>query len=328
VTAPPSSDARRSVADRFRAIFPSETITLVDGIDEIGRRFDQLTDQRPSTCGAYALSYLLPAMGFERHDGNDVAAEDYLAHLAGVVVEAREIPPSDEVGERVARGELSEGEAMDRFGSIWYRWPVRWSSDPVAQGTSPAGIARAVELASDGRLAIVPVAGRRSDGEVLLDEARWGAFFDLLLRNLDGWRMHAILNYESDKLLRPRPPSYSPETIREPGAVERLPRDDWGVGHFAGLAGLWRRANGERWLLLLDTYKDRGFEGYQPQPAELVRRGLVRTDGRGGGMLIIVERELAAKVTAAIEALGIRPAMWSNGSPDPDDYRWEPVDPG
>jgi hypothetical protein len=307
-----------SVEDRFSALFPGESIELVDRVDEMAGRFDRLHDQRPSTCGAYALSYLLPALGFARHRGNDLAAEDYLAHLAGVVVEGHEVGPSREVAERVARGELTGSEALERYGRVWYRWPVRASDDPEVQGTSPDGIARAIAIGTDGRLGAVPIAGRMADGTVTLDERRFEALFDLLAAGLATWRLHLILNYQSDELLGPRSPAYTADGLRAPGAIDRLPRDDWGVGHFAGVAGLWRRPSGERWMLLLDTYKERGFDGYQPQPADLVRRGLVRSDGRGGGALLIVPSDDLSDLERAVRELGIEPRMWSNGSPPPD----------
>lgn len=315
---------RPTVGERSASLFPGERITVVNDVDEMAERFDRLREQRPSTCGAYALSYLLPALGFERHAGHDLSAEDYLAHLAGVVIEDHEVGPSREVDERIARGELTEAQAIEHYGRVWYRFPVRASADPAAQGTSPTGIARAISIATGGRLSTVPVAGRLADGAVALDEARFVALFDLIEANLSRWSLHAILNYESDQLLAPRSPDYTPEKLRAPGAVERLPRDDWGVGHFAGLAGLWRRPDGQRWMLLFDTYKERGFDGYQPQPAELVRRGLVRTDGRGGGALLVVPAVHRAELTEALRAIGIEPWMWSNGSPEPEDFAWSP----
>jgi len=76
-------------------------------------------------------------------------------------------------------------------------------------------------------------------------------------------------------------------------------------------------------MLLLDTYKARGFQGYEPQPAELLRRGLVREDGREGGLLVVLPREQLDEVRAAIEALGLEIRMWSNGSLEPEGWRWE-----
>jgi hypothetical protein len=262
-------------------------------------------------------------VGFATHEGIDLTAEDYLAHLAAVVVEAAEVGPSAEISSRVTAGELSADEALAQFGRIWYRFPVRASADPVNSGTSPAGIARAIALATSGALGCIPVASRTADGATQLTPERWEQLLGLLADHVADWRWHAILNYEANQVLRPAHPRYRPETLRELDAAERIPRDDWGVGHFAGLLGLWRRRiDGEWWLVLLDTYKERGFDGYQPQPAAVVRQALVREDGRGGGMLLVLPRATLVQATAALRRLGIEPRMWSNGSPEPDDWAW------
>lgn len=312
-----------SVVDRLAGIFPGETIAFVEQIEEMGFRFDRLPDQRPSTCGAFALSYLLPVLGFPCHYGHDLAAEDYLAHLAGVVVEDWEVGPSREIGERVARGELGEAEARVRYPTQWYRFPVRASSDPTRQGTAPDGIARAVAVGTAGALASVPIAGRTADGDVQLTPERWDRLLDLLHRNVVGWHLHAILNYEANQMLAPQSAEYRPAALRDPRVLNRVPRDTWGVGHFAGLGGLWQRPSGAWWLLLLDTYKARGFDGYQPQPAELMRQALVRDDGRGGGVLLVIPTDAVESLADAVVALGITPAMWDNGSLPPDDWTWE-----
>lgn len=319
--------APHTVTERLAAIFPGEQIGLVGRIDAMAARFDRLTDQRPATCGAYALSYLLEPLGFERRGELDLREEDALAHLAGVVIEDDEVGPSEDVAARVRSGELSATEALERFGKTWYRYPVRSSSDPVITGTSASGVARAIAVGTDGALGTVPVPGRvggRGDGEVQLTPERWVPLFDLVSAQLQDWDLHIVFNYEVDPLLKPDAPAYTAEALRQPDATERLPRDDWHVGHFVGLAGLWRRPWGEPWLVLFDTYKGRGFDGYQPQPAELMRRGLVRDDGRGGGLLLVLRSTLLGEAINAVEGLGLDVGPWDNGSPDPDDWTWEP----
>lgn len=326
-TAPGSGDdAASAVRERFRTWFPDDTPTLVDRAGAMAARFDALGPQRPATCGAYALSYLLPALGFTTHAGVDLSAEDYLAHLAAVIVEADEVGPSDAVTRRVAAGELSPEEALRQFGRTWYRFPVRASADPVESGTSPTGIARAIAHGSDGALGCLPVAGRTADGAVALQPARWDLLLQLLADHAADWHWHAVLNCEVNQVLRPIDPAYRVENLRASDADLRIPRDDWGVGHFAGVLGLWRRRVDHRWwLVLLDTYKERGFSGYQPQPADLVRRAIVREDGRGGGLLLVLPRDVVSRASLAIRQLGIEPRMWSNGSPEPDDWAWEPA---
>ena len=322
----PEAVARPTLAERFARLFPGERPVFVDRAEAMAARFDILEHQRPSTCGAYVLAYLLPAIGFPTLDGIDLGAEDYLAHLAAVIVESEELPASDEITRRVASGALTEAEALERFGRSWYRWPVRASDDPVVTGTSPTGVARAIALGSRGRLATVPVPARLPGGAVQLTPARWQALLDLLGSHAADWRWHAIFNHETDRLLRPDDPAFVPDNLRAPDVATRIPLDDWGVGHFVGLAALWRMGgDGPWWLLLMDTYKERGFDGYQPQPAALMRDGLVRDDGRGGGLLIVVPRDLAGAVGGAVAGLGLASAMWSNGSTEPDDWTWTPA---
>jgi hypothetical protein len=313
-----------SVADRLTALFPGESIALVNRAEEMAARFDALSNQRPATCGAYALSYLLPPLGFSQFGQFDLTAEDALAHLAGVVIEDYEVEPSAAVARQVASGELSEPEALDRFGKVWYRYPMRSSSDPAVSGTSSSGVARAIAVTTNGALGTVPIPGRGPDGRPQLTEERWAALFDLVHARLADWDLHVVFNYQPDHLLKPNGPEYTVEALRDPAAIARLPRDDWGVGHFVGLAGLWRRPWGDRWIVLFDTYKNRGFAGYQPQPADLMRQGLIRTDGRGGGMLLVLPSRRLAEALRVVRDLGLEAATWDNGSPDPDDWRWEP----
>ncbi len=317
-----SSSLEGNVARRFAAVFPDQSIVLVDRADRMATRFDTLAHQRPATCGAYVLSYLLAPLGFERHDGKDLTAEDYLAHLAGVIIEEYEVAPSEEVARQVAGGVLSETQALERYPHSWYRYPVRHSLDPAMSGTSPTGVARAIAVGTSGQLGSLPISARIGDAVQLTPE-RWAALLELLAAHVDAWRWHVVLNYESDLLLRPNDPAFTPGNLRLPNPETVIPHDDWHVGHFVGVAGLWRMDDGPWWLLLFDTYKERGFDGYQPQPAELMRRGLVRSDGRGGGLLVVVPRDAIDEAAAAIEGIGLCLTIWSNGSTEPDDWAWE-----
>lgn len=316
--------ASGNVKRRFGELFPDDEIVLVDAADDMAAKFDSLPDQRPTTCGAYGLSYLLEPLGYASHDGQDLSSEDYLAHLAAVIVEDYEVKPSQEIWERIERGELSEQEALQRHGDVWYRFPVRNSSDPDVVGTSPMGIARALDIATDGELVSLPIPSRRADGEVQFTLERWDTLLELLAANISTWRWHVIFNYQMMEALKPDDPAYTIENLRRSDPAEAIPLDDWDAGHFIGMAGLWRRA-GAWWLLLLDTFKQRGFDGYQPQPGELIRRGLIRADGRGGGILLLVPRKHFAEARAASEALGLDIGMWDNGSTEPADWEWRPV---
>jgi hypothetical protein len=307
----------RTVAERQ---FPGAEVRYVEGFEGIADLFDTLGDQRPSTCGAYAARYLLAPLGHPSAEGGDTTREDFLAHLAGTVLEAAEVGPAEEAGAAARASGLSDEEALDRFPDTYYGWPLRSSADPAVAGTSPTGVARAIALGSGGALTTLPVPARDAGGHVLLDPERWAALLDVLGEHLVAWRIHPIANYEADQLLDPTTDAYRSGLAGRP--VDDLPRDRWGVGHFAGVCGLWRDAAGQTWILLLDTYKDRGWNGYEPQPAELLRRGLVREDGREGGLLLVVPREHLAALHGAVDAIGLEVRMWGNGSLEPEGWTW------
>lgn len=311
-----------SVAERLAGIFPGRELRLVDALDRMAARFDGLPDQRPCTCGAFTLSYLLEPLGFTDHAEVSLRAEDYLAHLAGVTIEEWEVAPSEAVAARVAAGELTEAQAIAAHPTTWYRFPMRHSSDPAVVGTSPSGIGRAIALGTEGALVSLPIASRLADGTVQLTEERWAELLRLLAARTAAWRWHAILNFQLVEILKPDDPAYTLENLRAPDPTALVPFDDWDVGHFVGIGGIWTEP--DPWVLLLDTYKGRGFAGYQPQPAELVRRGLVRRDGRGGGIQLVLPRASLDEALGEVGALGLEPRMWHNGSPEPEDWAWRP----
>ena len=280
-------------------IFPDEDIKLPPHSDALLRLHAALPDQRPATCGAYVLTYLLPAWGFEELDGERLGAEDYMAHLARVTISAREDP-------------------------VTYRFPVDSSADPSLQGTSPEGVARAIAVATGGHLASIPVSGRKASGSVQLDAGRWTALLDLVApRFLEGG-MDVVFNYETDQLLAARDEAYNAQALGRADASALIPRDRWGVGHFAPMAALWHRPSGERWMVLLNSFKERAFAGCEPQPAELMRHAVVREDGRGGGVLLVVRHEAVERLIKEVEDVGLEVRMWNNGSPAPGDWRWRP----
>lgn len=313
----PGGRSPRHVAE---SVFPGADVRYVDRYEAIADAFDELDDQRPATCGAYAARYLLAPLGFDRREGVDTRREDYLALLAGTVIERYEVEPAARVRSAVAAAGMSDEEALRRHPRDFYAWPLRSSDDPSVSGTSPTGTARAIALASGGALVTLPVSARSAGGDILLTPERWAELVALLADHLADWRVHPIANYEVDQLLAPTDAAYTPANLAGPDP-EDLPREAWGVGHFAGIGALWRTA--ERWwVLLLDTYKARGFRGYEPQPAELLRRGLIREDGREGGILLVLPREHLDAARDAVEGLGLQVRMWGNGSLEPEDWSW------
>jgi hypothetical protein len=135
--------------------------------------------------------------------------------------------------------------------------------------------------------------------------------------------VHPIANIEVDQLLDATSDAYAPATLAGVDPEASIPRERWGVGHFVGIGAFWRGKDGRRWVLLLDTYKARGFEGYVPMPAESLRRAAVREDGRDGGLLLVMRRDALDAAREAIEALSLEIRMWGNGSLEPEGWTWE-----
>ena len=326
---PPFADRRRPVPggrparEVVEAIFPGVGVAYVEDWNAITEVFDTLEDQRPATCGAYAARYLLAPLGFRTSEGIDTTREDYLAHLAGTVIEDEEMAEVRAVSEAVAAAGLSDEEAIGRYPRTWYGWPLRSSDVEPILGTSPTGTARAVSGASGGALVTMPVPSRDRNGAVLLSPERFDALLDLIEAHLSDWGLHPIANLEVDQLLDATSDAYSAEALAGADPEAAIPRERWGVGHFVGIGAIWRARDGRRWVLLLDTYKARGFDGYVPMPAESLRRAIVREDGRDGGLLLVMRRDALDATRASIEALGLDIRMWGNGSLEPEGWTWE-----
>ena len=315
---PGGAPARRAI----ETIFPDARPTYVEGWESIADLFDTFGDQRPATCGAYATRYLLAPLGFRSTDGIDTTREDYLAHLAGTVMEETELEDVRTASDAVAAEGLSDTEAIERFPRTWYGWPLRSSNDDAITGTSPTGVARAIALGSGGALVTLPVPSRGVDRSVLFTHERFDALLDVLESNVGVWGVHPIANLEVDQLLDATSDAYDAGALAGADPETAIPRERWGVGHFVGIGALWRDVSARRWTLLLDTYKARGFDGYVPMPAESLRRALVRQDGRDGGLLLVVRREALDAARRALEGLGLDVRMWGNGSLEPAGWEW------
>jgi hypothetical protein len=304
------------------AVFPQADVAYVDGWSSIVDVFDGLGDQRPATCGAYVTSYLLAPLGYRTADGIDTTREDYLAHLAGTVIEQDELEDVRRTKAAVGEAGLSDAQAFERFPRTWYGWPLRSSDDDAITGTSPTGTARAIAMGSGGELVTLPIPARDVDGAVILTPERFERLLDLIEAHLEDWRIHPIANLEVDQLLDATNDVYRPDALAGPDPESAIPRERWGVGHFVGIGALWRGQDGRRWVLLLDSYKARGFSGYVPMPAKSLRRAVVREDGRTGGLLLVMPRVSLDAAAAAIGDLGLEIRMWGNGSLEPEGWSW------
>lgn len=283
---------------------------------KIHNEYVKMHDQMENTCGPYGLTYILRGLGYYYHGDLEVT-EDYLAKLARTRIAPEEEATRKETMTSVLYGRLSFKEAAERHGKLLYRYELPISTRLEELGTSAEGVKHALETVTNGKLLGIPIPSRKGNTIYFTKEV-FQKLIDLLIEKVDEWEYQALLNIQTSHLINHVSPihdmflaimAYKPE--------EALGASPWKVGHFVSLAGFVRRINEreENFMLLRDTYKNAGYRGYHIQPAESVRKALVRDDGREGGILLIVEKELAGEVEEELRKLNLIVSLWNNGSP-------------
>jgi hypothetical protein len=242
--------------------------------------------QKDELCGAFWGAIALRAAGIEQVDGEPVD-QDAVARRAGT-----QLSRSPEMS-------LPAGETGRRDFRLEY--PI--TDDDSTSGTSAEGVLAAVHALSGDTLTVIPCTGEWTEERVigLLD-----GLVDLdapvtVIANVytgDFWDYSAsvgtLLGYLQD------------------GRAEG-PLADWKVGHFVGLAGTVSGENGPL-VAIADTYRSLGWQGWHLQPAERVAAALTRSDGRAGGLLIVVPSAAADDLADRIDALGLQRVHWANGT--------------
>ncbi|WP_410655159.1 DUF6885 family protein [Amycolatopsis sp. lyj-112] len=220
--------------------------------------------QKDGLAGPFTALAALRAAGF------DVADQDEVAALAGTVLP--EVP------------ELPAGEES----RVDYRLalPV---SEPGA-GTTPEGLARAIETLSGGRLAAVPATGNWAPQSLfMLLAALWHLPRVALIADVDPAEfgahdtpVRALLDYLDTGV----PPLWSSR---------------WrpSTGHFVLVTGMRIGVEGTL-VSLMDGYASLGDNGLHDQPVEWVAAALSR-------MLVVVDVGEAEAADAAIKTAG----LWS-----------------
>jgi hypothetical protein len=297
-------------------LFPGAELSLelLAGFPAVHDAYRGRRDQRDMVCGAYVLAYLLRAYGVTERNGTAVTV-DSVAAAAGTTLEAHNADRLAAVRAAVETGDLPAERAR-----TWYPHDEFAHDLGVAEsgGTSPEGFVRACEAASGGRLAAVPVPAVH-DGRVQLTAE---AFDAVLSAVVDGrFGAQVTLNYNLSHTLAPAGilgHKYGLTALLtrwdDPEYFRRL---DWDVGHFTSLAGRLSRADSDRrYLLVRDSYRTFGWEGYHLQPESYVREGLVRADDdRDGGLLLVVPATERAPLESFLSERGLATGVWDNGSP-------------
>ena len=290
-------------------------VILLSNFRDIHKEYMSLGNQMENTCGPYTLLYILRGLGFRSH-GDVPLSEDYIAYLARTRISMDELRLRKEVYEKLVRGELRVEELDDRYRRVLYRYELPVAKDERELGTSPKGLKYACELITNGTYTCVPLPARKGS-TVYFTKERFRELTELLIYKVFEWKYQAILNLQVSKLINFIEPPYD---LLEVLTLEN-PEDVFGlsplnVGHFVGLAGFIVSEDLKRmYYILRDTYKSIGYHGYHIQPLENVRRALIRDDGREGGILLIVPRDVASDVEAELRKLGLVIDLWDNGTP-------------
>jgi len=284
---------------------------------EVHREYSRMGNQMENTCGLYALTYILRALGYREYGGVELS-EDFLAYLARTRIAPEERKARDEAMLKLIYGEESVDEVFRKYGRVMYRYELLVSDKPPELGTSAAGVKYALETVTNGELVGIPIPSRRGE-KVFFTEEVFNRLVELLVSKISEWRYQALLNLQTSLLLNCINAYHDIFTV----LLSRNPElsvgpNPWRVGHFVSLAGFIRVIDEGRermYFLLRDTYKNIGYMGYHVQPVSNVRKALVRDDGREGGILLIVSKDLAGEVENAIKGLGLEIGLWDNGTP-------------
>jgi hypothetical protein len=244
--------------------------------------------QKDQLCGAFWGALALAAAGHQV-DQDDVALR---------------------AGTTLAEGDPSGWLPPGASPRTDYRLSIPVAADEPSSGTSATGVARAVEELSGRSLAVVPVAGPWSAGTVV-------SLLEVVSGSVAGSSTGCTLvaNLRTGRLWGSRP---GPALILDhlSGRPVEPPQADWDCGHFVGVAGSVVGPGGTM-VIVRDTYRELGWDGYHLQPAGAMAAALARGDGKGGGVLCVCEADAAAALAEELEGAGFEVRPWDTGSADP-----------
>lgn len=255
---------------------------------------DAAVNQRDNLCGCFWAWVALRAF-----DGSDLADEEDVAMVAGCVVPVGRTDPA-----------FSLPWQGDGVTASWpYRLALPTSADDRMIGASVHGVARAVDVLSNGRLVALPYRADRWTASlvqelisrlIVLGSVPVLAVVNVATEHFNGSKLSA--ENIVDHLLMGQPlPDVEP---------------DWRVGHFCSLAGVLRGPAAEL-VVIRDTYRAMGWRGHHVQTYAAVASALDRDGTDAGGVLLITTIAHADSVRVAVEGLPLLNELWDNGSPLP-----------
>lgn len=255
------------------------TTSVIAG-DKIAELHARELPQKDNLCGCFWAAIVLQAAGIEGVDQDSVALESGTSLPEGDP--ATFVPP----------GEQSRQD---------YRVSLPTATESGASGTSAPGLAEAIERLAEGRLVVIPVAGP------------WSAESVADLVESVGGKATLLANLRTGLLWGSRPNTDVLLTYVMGGHVEG-PGPDWDAGHYVNLVTSLH-AGAQSLVVVRDSYRSLGWNGYHLQPPDALARALERGDGREGGVLCVCAPEDEKPLRAELEHLGFELRHWSNGSP-------------
>jgi hypothetical protein len=255
---------------------------------------DSAVNQRDNLCGCFWVWVALRAF-----DGSDLSDEEDVAMVAGSVVPVGRTDPAFSLPWK--------GEGVT---TSWpYRLGLPTSADDRMIGASAFGVARAVDVLSNGRLVALPYRAER-----------WTAALaqELIskLLGLGSVPVLAVANVATEHFIGSK---LSAENIVDHllmGQTLPVVEPDWRVGHFCSLAGVVRGPGAEL-VVIRDTYRAMGWRGHHVQTYATLASALDRDGTGAGGVLLITPIAHADAVRDALENLALVNEVWDNGSPRP-----------
>jgi len=297
-------------------LFPGQElgIELQPGFPDVHESYRGFRDQKDMVCGPYTLTYLLRAYGVEKVDGVPITV-DSVAAAAGTALEEHNEKRQAAVKEKITTETVPQNRAGTWSPHDHYEYPLGVAEEG---GCSPEGLIRACKTITDGRVTAVPVPAVVDD-TVQLTAERFNAILSAILNESFGTQL--IFNYNLRQTLAPTGllgHKYNPLALLthwdEPEYFRTLDLD---VGHFTSLAGrVTHTENDRQYLLIRDSYRSFGWDGYHLQPRSYIRDGLVREeDHRDGGILLLSPADSVGELETYLTELGLTTGRWDNGSP-------------
>jgi hypothetical protein len=145
-------------------------------------------------------------------------------------------------------------------------------------------------------------------GDEFLTEEKMMNLLDIIRRS-EEYDAQFILNLNTRHLLDSEKIPRLSEKLLLGEKFQEIFRES--VGHYIGCGGLIE-VDDKCFLILRETYRKYGVH---LQPAEHVRKALLRGDGREGGVIIVVPASLEEKIRGILLDRGFRLEIWDNGSP-------------